>query len=60
MLPLMIPLKDVFGKSAFRDMSAWFADMPNDASWYVISDYCVGDQNKQNDTVSFSVLLNYY
>lgn len=59
MLELLIPLRETLNKSALSDLSNWFSDMPENAAWYVISDYCFGDKTKKNDTVSFSILLNH-
>lgn len=59
MLELLIPLRESLNKSALGDLSNWFSDMPENAAWYVISDYCFGDKTKQNDTVSFTILLNH-
>jgi hypothetical protein len=36
-------------------LSIW----PNDAAWYVLSDYCIGDKSKSNDAATFSILLNH-
>ncbi|MGE4544025.1 MAG: hypothetical protein AB7D06_07950 [Pedobacter sp.] len=59
MLELTIPLKESFNKSALDDLTLWFKEHPSNASWYVISDYCFGDETKKNDAVCFSILLNH-
>jgi hypothetical protein len=59
MLELTIPIMEVIGKSTINDMVKWFEKLPTKAAWYVISDYCFGDKDKKNDTVSFSILLNH-
>lgn len=58
MLELLTPLKKTVNQSAKDDLEYWLSSMPDRAAWYVISDYCFGDKTKQNDTVSFTVLLN--
>ncbi|MBM5044566.1 hypothetical protein WOC02_15305 [Vibrio parahaemolyticus] len=59
MLELLIPLKKTVNQSAKSDLTNWLGTMPDGAAWYVISDYCFGDKTKQNDTVSFTVLLHH-
>lgn len=59
MLELLIPLKKTVNQSAKYDLTNWLDTMPDGAAWYVISDYCFGDKTKQNDTVSFTVLLHH-
>ena len=59
MYELIKPLKETLEKSSLEDMQRWFSSYPKDVPWYVISDYCIGDKGKQNDVVSFSVLLNH-
>ncbi|MCU8034508.1 MAG: hypothetical protein WC024_05290 [Shewanella sp.] len=59
MLELLIPLKKTVNQSAKDDLEHWLSSMPDGAAWYVISDYCFGDKTKQNDTVSFTVLLHH-
>lgn len=59
MLELLIPLRETLNKSALKDLSNWFSYIPENVAWYVISDYCFGDKTKQNDTVSFTILLNH-
>lgn len=58
----MFELLDVLDRSyatISKDLEAWFANVPNGAAWNVVSDYCVGDKNKANDTFAFSVILNH-
>ncbi len=59
MLELAIPIKKSFAQSTIKDLENWFRDIPEGASWYVISDYCFGDETKKNDVVSFSLLLHH-
>lgn len=59
MLELSKPIKTTFEQSTLRDLEYWFSDFPVDATWYVVSDYCFGDKNKNSDSVSFSILLNH-
>ena len=46
-------------KGIAMDMVAWFAEMPDGAAWNVVSDYCIDDERKENDTFSFSIILNH-
>ena len=59
MLELAIPLRKTIDKTTLSDLSAWFAELPSNASWYVISDYCFDDDSKKNDVASFAVLLRH-
>ena len=59
MIELAISLKENFQKSALYDLTSWFLTLPDNAAWYVISDYCFGDKTKKNDTATFSILLNH-
>ncbi len=59
MLEIAIPIKKSFTQSTIIDLENWFRSLPEGASWYVISDYCFGDNNKKNDVVSFSILLQH-
>lgn len=55
----LMNILDTSYKSVASDMKEWFAPYPAGAAWNVFSDYCIGDQNKQNDTFSFVILLNH-
>jgi hypothetical protein len=58
-LDLSKPIKTTFEQTSLREMECWFSELPDDAAWYVVSDYCFGDKTKNSDTVSFSILLNH-
>jgi len=55
LLPVLIKATTTIQKM----MSEWFAGYPADRSWTIVSDYCVGDDNKKNDVFSFVVLANF-
>lgn len=59
MLEIAIPIKKSFTQSTIKDLENWFRSIPEGASWYVLSDYCLGDKSKKNDVVSFSILLHH-
>lgn len=59
MLEISKPIKTTFEQSTLRDLEYWFSDFPVDAAWYVVSDYCFSDKNKNSDSVTFSILLNH-
>lgn len=59
MLDLAIPLRETIEKSVLLDLVDWFAELPSNASWYVVSDYCFNDSSKKNDVASFSILLQH-
>lgn len=59
MLDLAIPLRETIDKSALSELTEWFSNIPSDAAWYVVSDYCFGDDQKKNDVASFSIILNH-
>lgn len=46
-------------KTVRVDFHQWFARMPDAAAWNVVSDYSLGDKNKQNDVFTFVVFLNH-
>jgi hypothetical protein len=37
-------------------LKQWFACYPAGMPWSVVSDYCIGDVNKENDVFSFVVI----
>lgn len=41
------------------DFRRWFGKVPAAIVWNVISDYSVGDRNKQNDAFSFVIVFNH-
>lgn len=54
-----IQLIEKSSQTIHSDFRRWFASIPAAAVWNVISDYSVGDSNKQNDAFSFVILLNH-
>ena len=42
-----------------RQMEAWFSEYPPGMPWTVVSDYCIGDLNKNNDVISLVVIANH-
>lgn len=52
------PLLNANSKSLTTYMKAWFEQFSVGAAWNVYSDYCVLDQNKANDSVSFVIILH--
>ncbi|HEY9078805.1 hypothetical protein [Magnetovibrio sp.] len=55
----LIQLIEKSSKTVHSDFRRWFASVPAAVAWNIISDYSVGDKNKQNDAFSFVVLLNH-
>jgi hypothetical protein len=45
--------------SLISDMQAWFMKYPPDAAWNIYSDYCVGNPDKANDSLSFVITLKH-
>lgn len=41
------------------DLVRWFSYVPPGGAWYIISDYCVGDPTKANDSFAFAIILNH-
>lgn len=41
------------------ELDQWFSRFPEGAAWNIFSDYCIGDDNKSNDTFAFAVVLNH-
>jgi len=52
-------IHEVFKKSVDKELSVFFKNNPQNASWYLISDYCIGNRVNQNDSITFSLLLNH-
>lgn len=42
-----------------RQMEQWFSGYPAGMPWTVVSDYCIGDENKNNDVFSLVVIANH-
>lgn len=40
-------------------MADWFLLYPSSMPWTIVSDYCVGDDQKRNDVFSFVVIANH-
>lgn len=55
----LIQLIEKSSQTVHSDFRRWFERIPAAAMWNVLSDYCVGDSNKQNDAFSFVILLNH-
>jgi hypothetical protein len=58
MIDLFAPLDTAF-RSVAVDLANWFSGFPEDVAWNVVSDYCIGDQNKKNDTIAFCIIANH-
>ncbi len=52
-------IKKTLSQSTMRDFSNFVKRFPPEASWYILSDYCLDDKNRVYDTWTFSVLLNH-
>ena len=46
-------------RSVSLDLDSWFQEIPNGAPWRVVSDYCIGDPKKANDSFAFSIIVNH-
>ncbi|MDW9451717.1 hypothetical protein GOA58_29480 [Sinorhizobium meliloti] len=55
----LIQLIEKSSQTVHSDFRRWFKRIPAAATWNVLSDYSIGDRNKQNDAFSFVVLLNH-
>lgn len=55
----LIQLIEKSSQTVHSDFRRWFGRIPAAAVWNVLSDYNVGDANKQNDAFSFVILLNH-
>jgi hypothetical protein len=55
----LIQLIEKSSQTVHSDFRCWFESKPAAATWNVLSDYSVGDSNKQNDAFSFVILLNH-
>ncbi|MES0490031.1 MAG: hypothetical protein ABUK01_08575 [Leptospirales bacterium] len=59
MIEILEVLAETYQKSTREDFVSFINQYPEQLSWHLISDYCFDDLNKQNDTATFSVLLNH-
>lgn len=50
---------DVLDKKESENFINFLSILPENSSWYLISDYCIDDAGKHNDVFSFSLLCNY-
>jgi hypothetical protein len=56
MTEILALLKETISKSAAEEFRRCVQNMPDGASWYVVSDYCFDDPNKAADVATFSVI----
>lgn len=55
----LLPVLTQATRTLQQNMTQWFSAYPPDMPWTVVSDYCIGDQNKNNDVFSFVVIANH-
>jgi hypothetical protein len=55
----LLSLLDRSYRTITEQLEAWFDSFPKDVAWYVVSDYCIGDERKVNDTFAFSIIANH-
>lgn len=58
MIDLLRPLIDAT-KTIQLQLGQWFSAYPAGMRWTVVSDYSIGDENKQNDAFSFVIIANH-
>ncbi|GAH50945.1 unnamed protein product, partial [marine sediment metagenome] len=56
MIEVAVILKETINKSAAEEFRRCISNIPNSASWYVVSDYCFDDPQKAADVATFSVI----
>ncbi len=49
-------LEDTINKSALGDFKSYLCSKPFYGKWLICSDYCIGNKNKPNDVVSFTIM----
>jgi len=49
-------VEDTFYKSAITDLKSYLRENSHHKNWLMYSDYCIGDKNKPNDVVSFTLM----
>jgi len=54
-----IELLEYSSSSIKVQFDEWYKSVPVAGAWYIVSDYSVGDKNKNNDAFSFVVLQNH-
>ncbi|WP_291587383.1 hypothetical protein [Comamonas sp. UBA7528] len=55
----LLPLLENATKKMRESMTQWFAGYPPGMPWTIVSDYCIGDKEKNNDVFSFVVIANH-
>lgn len=55
----LIQLIEKSSQTVHSDFHRWFENIPAAGAWNVMSDYNLGDRNKQNDAFSFVILPNH-
>lgn len=58
----MVDLLPVFinaTKTIQQHMNDWFSSYPAGMTWNVVSDYCIGDEGKNNDVFSFVIIASH-
>ena len=50
-------LNDTFHKSAIEPLKDYIRTNSEHDKWLLYSDYCIGDKNKPNDVISFTLIL---
>ncbi len=55
----LIQLIENSSRTIHSDFCRWFENVPPAAGWNVVSDYSLGDSNKQNDAFSFVIFPNH-
>ncbi|WP_421249968.1 hypothetical protein [Aeromonas sp. 603359] len=55
LLPIFIKVTETIK----NNMHEWFEKYPDGMPWTVVSDYCVGDNEKNNDVFSFVIIANH-
>lgn len=56
MLNVLEVLNDSFHKSSINDLECYLADNLGHTKWLMFSDYCLGDKNKANDAIAFTIM----
>ena len=59
MLDICSVLKQTINQSTIKEFTSFISNYTHGATWHIISDYCFDDKNKENDAMTFSVLLNH-
>lgn len=56
MINVLEALDESFHKSSIYELERYLADNSGHKKWSMFSDYCIGDDHKENDSIAFTIM----